>query len=166
MSHYLLVDSSDNRNSFDDLHSSRTTLTSHKLGPVYIPCADVFTAMICRQSVQEYQTTSETKYASAESSAREWAEVSARANMHKGKWSEYWEEAKAAGDMGNEKVSYAHIMYLSFPLCALLTCTSLDAFWQPYLEAWSTRRPVVPMLSTVCLHCHMQHYSQRVGACW
>ncbi len=58
-----------------------------------------------RQSVNEYQTASETKYASAESSAREWAEVTARANMHKGKWSEYWEEAKAAGDMGNEKVS-------------------------------------------------------------
>jgi len=57
--------------------------------------------------VNEYQTASETKYASAESSAREWAEVTARANMHKGKWSEYWEEAKAAGDMGNEKVSLA-----------------------------------------------------------
>jgi len=31
--------------------------------------------------------------------------VTAKANMHKGKWSEYWEQAKAAGDMGNEKVS-------------------------------------------------------------
>ena len=59
----------------------------------------------CRASVTEYQKTSETKYASAESSAREWAEVTARANMHKGKWSEYWEEAKAAGDMGNQKVT-------------------------------------------------------------
>ena len=55
--------------------------------------------------MSEYQKTSETKYASAESSAREWAEVTARANMHKGKWSEYWEEAKAAGDMGNQKVT-------------------------------------------------------------
>jgi len=33
--------------------------------------------------------------------------VTAKANMHKGKWSEYWEQAKAAGDMGNEKVSLA-----------------------------------------------------------
>ena len=58
----------------------------------------------CRQSVNEYQKTKDTKYASAETSAREWAEVTAKANMHKGKWSEYWEEAKAAGDLGNEKV--------------------------------------------------------------
>lgn len=58
-----------------------------------------------RQSVSEFQKTSETKYASAETSAREWAEVTARANMHKGKWSEYWEQAKVAGDMGNEKVA-------------------------------------------------------------
>ena len=54
--------------------------------------------------MSEFQKTSETKYASAETSAREWAEVTARANMHKGKWSEYWEQAKVAGDMGNEKV--------------------------------------------------------------
>lgn len=52
----------------------------------------------------EFQTTKDTKYASAETSAREWAEVTAKANMHKGKWSEYWEEAKAAGDLGNQKV--------------------------------------------------------------
>lgn len=58
----------------------------------------------CRQSVGEFQTTKDTKYASAETSAREWAEVTAKANMHKGKWSEYWEEAKAAGDLGNQKV--------------------------------------------------------------
>lgn len=58
----------------------------------------------CRQSVNEFQKTKDTKYASAETSAREWAEVTAKANMHKGKWSEYWEEAKAAGDLGNEKV--------------------------------------------------------------
>ena len=62
---------------------------------------------LTRQSVAEYQKTSETKYASAESSAREWAEVSARAEMHKGKWSQYWEEAKAAGDTGNQKVCAA-----------------------------------------------------------
>lgn len=59
----------------------------------------------CRQSVTEFQKTKDTKYASAETSAREWAEVTAKANMHKGKWSEYWEEAKAAGDLGNQKVS-------------------------------------------------------------
>ena len=59
---------------------------------------------ICRQSVTEFQQTKDTKYASAETSAREWAEVTAKANMHKGKWSEYWEEAKAAGDLGNQKV--------------------------------------------------------------
>lgn len=53
----------------------------------------------------EFQKTKDTKYASAETSAREWAEVTAKANMHKGKWSEYWEEAKAAGDLGNQKVS-------------------------------------------------------------
>ena len=59
----------------------------------------------CRQSVTEFQKAKDTKYASAETSAREWAEVTAKANMHKGKWSEYWEEAKAAGDLGNQKVS-------------------------------------------------------------
>ena len=32
----------------------------------------------------EYQKVSETKFASAETSAREWAEVTAKANMHKG----------------------------------------------------------------------------------
>ena len=58
----------------------------------------------CRQSVTEYQKTKDTKYASAESSAREWAEVTAKANMHKGKWSEYWQEAKAAGDLGDQQV--------------------------------------------------------------
>lgn len=58
----------------------------------------------CRKNVTEFQATKDTKYASAETSAREWAEVTAKANMHKGKWSEYWEEAKAAGDLGNQKV--------------------------------------------------------------
>lgn len=52
----------------------------------------------------EFEATQKTKYASAETSAREWAEVTAKANMHKGKWSEYWEQAKIAGDIGNEKV--------------------------------------------------------------
>lgn len=63
--------------------------------------------VVCRKSVAEHETTQKTKYASAETSAREWAEVTAKANMHKGKWSEYWEQAKIAGDMGNEKVCFA-----------------------------------------------------------
>lgn len=60
----------------------------------------------CRQSVTEFQATKDTKYASAETSAREWAEVTAKANMHKGKWSEYWQEAKAAGDLGDQQVHW------------------------------------------------------------
>lgn len=63
------------------------------------------TCGMCRKSVAEYETAQKTKFASAETSAREWADVTAKANMHKGKWSEYWEQAKIAGDMGNEKVS-------------------------------------------------------------
>ena len=61
----------------------------------------------------EYETTQKTKYASAETSAREWAEVTAKADMHKGKWSEYWEQAKIAGDMGNEKVGSLYTAMLS-----------------------------------------------------
>ena len=64
----------------------------------------------------EYETTQKTKYASAETSAREWAEVTAKADMHKGKWSEYWEQAKIAGDMGNEKVCLFPRNF-SFVLC-------------------------------------------------
>ena len=64
----------------------------------------------------EFQSTKNTKYASAESSAREWAEVTAKANMHKGKWSEYWAEAKAAGDLGDQKV-YWHCQGCCCPSC-------------------------------------------------
>ena len=71
---------------------------------VAVTGGSMFILTYCRKNVTEFQTTKDTKYASAETSAREWAEVTAKANMHKGKWSEYWEEAKAAGDLGNQKV--------------------------------------------------------------
>lgn len=85
----------------------------------------------CRRTVAEYETTQKTKYASAETNAREWAEVTAKADMHKGKWSEYWEQAKIAGDMGNEKVGILYTA-MSSAYCWMqkppLSCDHLHQF--------------------------------------